>query len=131
MLELFKLPRELGEFDGATVRVGAGKYGPYVNYGKVYISIPKEVDPVTLSLEGAVQLILQHRLDDAKRHLKTFEQDAELEVMNGRYGPYLSYKKQNYKLPRNLHDKAESLTYEECMEIINAAPEPTQRRRRK
>ena len=131
VLELFKLPRELGEFDGATVRVGAGKYGPYVNYGKVYISIPKEVDPVTLSLEGAVQLILQHRLDDAKRHLKTFEQDAELEVMNGRYGPYLSYKKQNYKLPRNLHDKAESLTYEECMEIINAAPEPTQRRRRK
>ena len=131
VLELFKLPRELGEFDGTTVRVGAGKYGPYVNYGKVYISIPKEVDPVTLSLEGAVQLILQHRLDDAKRHLKTFEQDAELEVMNGRYGPYLSYKKQNYKLPRNLHDKAESLTYEECMEIINAAPEPTQRRRRK
>ena len=131
VLELFKLPRELGEFDGTTVRVGAGKYGPYVNYGKVYISIPKDVDPVTLSLEGAVQLILQHRLDDAKRHLKTFEQDAELEVMNGRYGPYLSYKKQNYKLPRNLHDKAESLTYEECMEIINAAPEPSQRRRRK
>ena len=131
VLELFKLPRELGEFDGVMVRVGAGKYGPYVNYDKVYISIPKDVDPVTLSLEGAVQMILQHRLDDAKKHLKTFEEDPELEVMNGRYGPYLSYKKQNFKLPRNLHEKAESLTYEQCMEIINAAPEQPQRRRRK
>ena len=72
-------------------------------------------------------MILQFRLDEARKHLKTFEEDADLEVMNGRYGPYLVYKQQNYKLPKNLHEKAESLTYEECMEIINNAPAPTQK----
>ena len=123
-LDLFKLPRELGDFDGEMVKIGAGKFGPYINIGKTYISIPKETDPLAISLEQAVQMILQHRLDEARKHLKTFEEDTELEVMNGRYGPYLVYKKQNYKLPKNLHDKAESLTYEECMDIINNAPAP-------
>lgn len=123
-LDLFKLPRELGDFDGEMVKIGSGKFGPYINIGKTYISIPKETDPLTISLEHAVQMILQYRLDEARKHLKTFEEDAELEVMNGRYGPYLVYKKQNYKLPKNLHDKAESLTYEECMDIINNAPAP-------
>ena len=123
-LELFRLPRELGEFDDSIVKIGAGKFGPYINIGKTYISIPKETDPLSITLEQAVQIILQYRLDEARKHLKTFEEDAELEVMNGRYGPYLSYKQQNYKLPKNMHDRAESLTYEECMEIINNAPAP-------
>ena len=123
-LELFRLPRELGEYDDCIVKIGAGKFGPYINIGKSYISIPKGTDPLSITLEQAVQIILQYRLDEARKHLKTFEEDAELEVMNGRYGPYLSYKKQNYKLPKNMHDKAESLTYEECMEIINNAPAP-------
>jgi GTP-binding protein TypA/BipA len=126
-LELFKLPRELGEFDDSIVKIGAGKFGPYINIDKTYISIPKETDPLSISLEQAVQMILQFRLDEARKHLKTFEEDADLEVMNGRYGPYLVYKQQNYKLPKNLHEKAESLTYEECMEIINNAPAPTQK----
>ena len=123
-LELFRLPRELGEYDDCIVKIGAGKFGPYINIGKSYISIPKDTDPLSITLEQAVQIILQYRLDEARKHLKTFEEDAELEVMNGRYGPYLSYKKQNYKLPKNMHDRAESLTYEECMEIINNAPAP-------
>ena len=123
-LELFRLPRELGEYDDCLVKIGAGKFGPYINIGKSYISIPKGTDPLSITLEQAVQIILQYRLDEARKHLKTFEEDAELEVMNGRYGPYLSYKKQNYKLPKNMHDRAESLTYEECMEIINNAPAP-------
>ena len=123
-LELFRLPRELGEFDDSIVKIGAGKFGPYINIGKTYISIPKETDPLSITLEQAVQIILQYRLDEARKHLKTFEEDADLEVMNGRYGPYLSYKQQNYKLPKNMHDRAESLTYEECMEIINNAPAP-------
>ena len=123
-LELFRFPRELGEYDESIVKIGAGKFGPYINIGKTYISIPKEVDPLSITLEQAVQIILQFRLDEARKHLKTFEEDAELEVMNGRYGPYLSYKKQNYKLPKNMHDRAESLTYEECMEVINNAPAP-------
>jgi DNA topoisomerase-1 len=123
-LELFRLPRELGEFDDSIVKIGAGKFGPYINIGKSYISIPKDTDPLSITLEQAVQIILQYRLDEARKHLKTFEEDADLEVMNGRYGPYLSYKQQNYKLPKNMHDRAESLTYEECMEIINNAPAP-------
>ncbi|MCM1516529.1 MAG: type I DNA topoisomerase [Paraprevotella sp.] len=123
-LELFKLPKELGEYDGFTVKIGAGKFGPYINYNKSYISIPKDTDPMSISLEQAVQMILQYRLDEARKHLKTFEEEPELEVMNGRYGPYLVYKNQNYKLPKSMHDKAEDLTYEECMEVINNAPSP-------
>lgn len=130
-LELFKLPRELGEFDDEMVKIGAGKFGPYINIGKTYISIPKETDPLAITLEQAVQMILQYRLDEARKHLKKFEEDPELEVMNGRYGPYLSYKKQNYKLPKSLHDKAESLSYEECMDIINNAPAPAAKSSRK
>ena len=84
-----------------------------------------------MSLEQAVQMILQYRLDEAKKHLKTFEEDADLEVMAGRYGPYLAYKQQNYKLPKNLHEKAEQLTYKECMEIINNAPTPASKPTRK
>lgn len=124
-MELFKLPKELGEFDNDTVKIGAGKFGPYINIGKTYISIPKDRDPLSISLEQAVQIILQHRLDEARKHLKTFEEDADLEVMNGRYGPYIVYKQQNYKLPKNMHERAESLTYEECMGIINSAPAST------
>lgn len=123
-LELFKLPKELGEYDGFTVKIGAGKFGPYVHYDKSYISIPKDKDPLTITLEQAVKIILQYRLDEARKHLKTFEEEPDLEVMNGRYGPYLVYKKQNYKLPKNMHDKAENLTYEECMKIINNAQNP-------
>jgi DNA topoisomerase-1 len=130
-VELFNLPRELGEFDGFNVKIGAGKFGPYIHTGNVYISIPKETDPLTLTLEQAVQIILQYRLDEAKKHLKTFSEDPDLEVMAGRYGPYLVYKNQNYKLPKNLHDKAEQITYEECMEIINNAPAPTTKTTRK
>ena len=130
-LELFRLPRELGEYDDSIVKIGAGKFGPYVNIGNTYISIPKGTDPLAITLEQAVQMILQFRLDEARKHLKTFEEDAELEVMNGRYGPYIVYKKQNYKLPKNLHEKAESLTYAECMEIINNAPAPVAKVTRK
>ena len=130
-LELFRLPRELGEYDDSTVKIGAGKFGPYVNIGNTYISIPKGMDPLSITLEQAVQMILQFRLDEARKHLKTFEEDPDLEVMNGRYGPYLVYKKQNYKLPKNMHEKAESLTYAECMEIINNAPAPAAKVTRK
>ena len=130
-LELFRLPRELGEFDGNIVKIGAGKYGPYINIGKMYISIPKEMDPMKISLEKAVQMILQQRLENAKKHLKSFPNDKDLEVLDGRYGPYIVYKKANYKLPKTMHDRAEELTYEECMEIVNNAPAPTQKKKKK
>ena len=118
-LELFRLPRELGEFEGEIVKIGAGRFGPYINIDRTYISMPKDVDPLEITLEHAVNLILQQRLDEAHRHLKQFDEDPDLEVMNGRYGPYLVYKGQNYKLPKSMHDHAEELSYDECMDIIN------------
>ena len=124
-LELFKLPKELGDYDGFTVKIGSGRFGPYVHYDKSYISIPKGTDPLSITLEQAVKIILQYRLDEARKHLKTFEEEPELEVMNGRYGPYLVYKKQNYKLPKSMYDRAEDLTYEECMEVISNAQNPS------
>ena len=118
-LELFKLPREVGEFEGAKVIIGAGRFGPYVLHNKKYVSIPKGMDPMTITLTDAITLIQDKRKQEAQRHLKTFEQEPDLEVLNGRYGPYLAYKGKNYRLPKALHEKAAELTYEECMNIIN------------
>ena len=88
------------------------------------------MDPMKISLEKAVQMILQQRLENAKKHLKSFPEDKDLEVLDGRYGPYIVYKKANYKLPKTMHDHAEELTYEECMEIVNNAPAPTQKKKK-
>ena len=117
-LSLFKLPRTLGDFEGETVTVGTGRFGPYVLHSKKYVSIPKDVDPMEITLEAAISLIEERRQGEAAAHLKSFDEDAELEVMNGRFGPYLKYKGINYKLPKSVKEPA-SLTYEECMEIIN------------
>lgn len=121
-LELFRLPRELGEYEGTKVVVGAGRFGPYVLHNKKYVSLPKTEDPMTISLGTAVCLIERKRIQEKQRHIKAFDGEPGLEVMNGRYGPYLAYGGKNYRLPKNLHDKADELTLEECMEIINSAP---------
>ena len=117
-LELFKLPRTLGEFEGSAILIGAGRFGPYVLHDKKYVSIPKGTDPMTISLEEAVDLINGKRQQEQQRHLKSFEQDAEMEVLNGRYGPYISYNGKNYRMPKALHAKAAELTYEQCLEIV-------------
>ena len=119
-LELFKLPRTLGEYEGSPVSVGTGRFGPYVLHQKKYVSIPKDVDPMSITLEDAMKLIDERRKNEASAHLKTFEEDAELEVMNGRFGPYLKYQGANYKLPKSIKDP-DSLTYEECMAYIEKA----------
>ncbi len=118
-LELFKLPRTVGEFEGSPVVIGVGKYGPYVMHDHKYVSIPKTENPMTVTLDTAVELILNKRNQETQRHLKTFEEEPKLEVMNGRYGPYLCYDGKNYRLPKNLHAKAAELSLQECMEIIN------------
>ena len=118
-LELFKLPRTLGELDGELVTVGAGRFGPYVLHKKKYVSIPKDKDPMTITLDEARELIEANQKAEQQRHLKKFEEDPKLEVMNGRYGPYIAYDGKNYRLPKNLHEKAAELTYEECMKIVN------------
>ena len=119
-LELFKLPRTVGEFEGMPVVIGAGRFGPYIMHNKKYVSLPKTEDPMTISLGTAVALIEQKRQQETQRHLKTFDEEPLLEVMNGRYGPYLAYDGKNYRLPKNLHEKAADLTLQECMDIINA-----------
>ena len=127
-LELFKLPRDLGQFEGTDVVIGAGRFGPYVLHDKKYTSLPKEEDPLTISLDAAINLIQKKRLQDAQRHLKTFEEDAKMEVMNGRYGPYIAYDGKNYRMPKALHDKAAELTYDQCMDIVRNAPEPKRKK---
>ena len=130
-LELFKLPREVGEFEGATITIGAGRFGPYVLHNRKYVSIPKGEDPMSITLERAIKLIQEKRDAEKKRHLKTFEEDDKLEILNGPYGPYIAYDGKNYRLPKNKLDSAEELTYDECMTIIKEAPEPKPARRRK
>ena len=116
--ELFRLPRELGKYLGKTVSVGAGKYGPYVVHNGTYVSIPKDVDPLKITFEEAVIMIHKKHVEEEERHLKKFE-GADMEILNGRYGPYIVYKGNNYRLPKNMHDRAKDLTEEECMQVIN------------
>ena len=118
-LDLFQLPRTVGEYEGTSVVIGAGRFGPYVLHNKQFVSLPKGEDPLTFTLENAIQLIQEKRQQDQKRHIKAFEEDKDLEVMNGRYGPYLAYKGKNYRLPKALHSKLDSLTYDDCMKIID------------
>ena len=130
-LELFKLPRELGEFEGTKVSVGTGRFGPYVQHNRKYVSIPKGEDPMTITLDRAIELIQEKRETEQKRHLKSFVEDEKLELLNGKYGPYIAYDGKNYRLPKNKMENVEALTYEECMTIIKEAPEPKTARRRK
>lgn len=122
-MELFKLPRQLGKYENLPVTIGAGRFGPYVLHNKKYVSLPKGCDPMAVTLEEAVKLIEGKRMEEVQRHLKKFEEDPKLEVLNGRYGPYIAYDGKNYRLPKNLHDKAAELSYDECMAIVNDTPQ--------
>ena len=117
-LELFRLPRVAGQFEGTDVTIGAGRFGPYVLHNKKYVSIPKDIDPLEITIDEAVALIEKSRKAEQQRHLKTFDEDPKLEVMNGRYGPYIAYDGKNYRLPKAMHEKAAELTYQECMAIV-------------
>ena len=122
-MELFKLPRQLGKYENLPVTIGAGRFGPYVLHNKKYVSLPKGCDPMAVTLEEAVKLIEGKRKEEVQRHLKKFEEDPKLAVLNGRYGPYIAYDGKNYRLPKNLHDKAAELSYDECMAIVNDTPQ--------
>ena len=123
-LELFKLPHTLGEYEGLTVTVGAGRFGPYVLHDGKYVSIPKGTDPLDIDLEQAVALIEEKRKSEQEKYLKSFDDQPDLEVLNGRYGPYISYKGANYRLPKSVSDP-KSLTVEQCMDIINSQTKKT------
>jgi len=130
-LELFKLPREVGEYEGSTVTIGAGRFGPYVLHNRKYVSIPKGEDPMSITLDRAIELINEKRSSEQKRHIKTFEEDSKMELLNGRYGPYIAYDGKNYRIPKNKQENVEALTYDECMTIVKEAPEPKTRTRKK
>ena len=118
-LDLFRLPRMLGEYEDEPITVGSGRFGPYVLHKKQYTSLPKGVDPLSVTIADAVRLIEEKRRQENQKHLKTFDEDPLLEVMNGRYGPYLCYDGKNYRMPKSMHERAKQLTYEECMNVIN------------
>ncbi len=128
-LRLFDLPRTLGELDGQPVAVGVGRYGPYVHAGSEYASLPKGMDPLSVTLEEAVQLLREKQDADAKRVIKTFDEDASLQVLNGRWGPYIACDGKNYRLAKSV--KADQLTYEEARKIIDAAGTETKEGKKK
>ena len=117
-LDLFRLPRTLGEFEGEEVRVGVGKFGPYVAHQKKYTSLEKNDDPLCITLERAIELIQAKREQDQKSHLRVYTEEPELEVRSGRYGPYIAYQGTNYRIPKAQAERAAELTYEEVKKII-------------
>jgi DNA topoisomerase-1 len=127
-LELFKLPRKLGETpDGLPVLASVGRFGPYVRYGDKYVSI-RDDDPYTIELPRALELIEEKKIEDANRIIQDFEEEG-IQVLNGRYGPYITDKTKNARVPKDREPK--SLTLEECIELLAAAPERGRRGKKK
>ncbi|GHB29114.1 type I DNA topoisomerase [Mongoliitalea lutea] len=120
-LELFKLPREVGEFEGKNMVVGVGRFGPYVRHDGKFVSLKKEQDPLSITEAEAIALIQEKREADEKKHIKTFEENPEIQILNGRWGPYIKFGKNNFKIPKD--KEAEQLTYAETIEIIEAPQE--------
>lgn len=117
-LSLFSLPRTLGQFEGADVTVGTGRFGPYVQHNRKYASLPKNADPFSITLDDAIALIEEKRKAEAQKYIKNFgEEEPELQILNGRYGPYLSYKGENYRLPKTAGNP-QDLTAAMCLDII-------------
>ncbi|REE05647.1 type I DNA topoisomerase [Marinoscillum furvescens] len=120
-LELFKLPREVGEFEGEVMTAAVGRYGPYIRHQGKFVSLKPEQDPLTITEEEAIELIQQKREEDANKYIKTFDEDENVFVLNGRYGPYIKFGKKNVKIPKD--KKPEELTFEECKELAEKTPE--------
>jgi DNA topoisomerase-1 len=116
-LKLFDLPRELGTYENKKVVVGVGRFGPYVRHDGKFVSLKKGIDdPLTIGLDRAIELIEEKRERDNKKTIKTFEENKDLQILNGRWGPYISFKKKNYKIPKD--KEASALSYEECLKLI-------------
>ena len=130
-LKLFEFPRSLGTYEGSDVTVAIGRFGPYVKHAGKFISIPKDIAPAEITIEQAEDLIKAKRDAENKKVVKIFTEDPDLQILNGRYGIYIAYKKNNYKIPRTVENPAE-LTLEQCREIISqqdSKPQKTTRSR--
>jgi DNA topoisomerase-1 len=120
-LELFKMPRDLGLFEDKPVVVNIGRFGPYVLHDKKFVSIPKDIDPYDISSETAIELIKAKRISDANRTIKLFDENPDVQILNGRFGPYIRAGKKNVKIPKGKEPK--DLTLEECLTLAENAPE--------
>ncbi|MBK0378801.1 type I DNA topoisomerase [Mucilaginibacter segetis] len=128
-LELFKLPKAVGEFEGKVMKVAIGRFGPYISHNGAFVSLPKEIDPLDVTEEQAIELINAKRKKDAEKLIKTFDEDPTVKVLNGRWGPYIEFGKQNVKIPKD-KDPA-SLTFEECKALADAAEKAPKKSGRK
>jgi len=117
-IELFKLPKKVGQFEDKDMTVAIGKFGPYVRHDGAFYSLTKEIDPLDLTEEQAIELIVTKRKRDAERVIKTFAEAADVKVLNGRWGPYIEFGKQNVKIPKDKEPTA--LTFEECKALADA-----------
>ena len=129
-LDLFKLPRTLGSVDGAEVTVGTGKFGPYIQHRKQYVSIPKDMDPMTITLEEAEELMHQKQEEEAKKLIKAFDEEPELKIMNGRFGPYIQFKSQNFRIPKAEQKRVAEFTIEDCRKFMEQDEKATPKIRR-
>jgi DNA topoisomerase-1 len=120
-LELMKLPRQMGDFEEKPVVVAIGRFGPYVSHDKKFVSIPKDLDPYTITYDQSVELIQNKRIADANRTIKLFPENPEIQILNGRFGPYIKAGTKNVKIPKDKEPK--DLTLEECVELAANAPE--------
>ena len=116
-LKLFEMPRTLGTFEGKEVVVAIGKYGPYIKHDGKFVSVPKDMSPYSITLDDATELIKEKRSSEAKKVLMTFDEEPDLQVMNGRFGAYIVYKKVNYKIPKKYD--ATNLTLADCRAIVS------------
>lgn len=118
-LKLFEYPKLLGKYEDNDVTVAIGRFGPYVKHNKLFVSIPKDIEPAALTLDEAVQLINDKRQAQANRIVRTFDEDPDMQILNGRFGIYIAYKGSNYKIPKTVSDPA-ALSLAECLELVNA-----------
>lgn len=123
-LKLFDLPRTIGEYEGKDMVAAIGRFGPFIRHDGKFISIPKDLNPLTITADEAIELIQEKRKKDEQRFLKKFDEDPDMEILNGRFGPYIAYKGNNYRIPKTVTDPA-ALTLEECLKIIAEAAEKT------
>jgi DNA topoisomerase-1 len=119
-LELFKLPRVLGEYEEKPVKANIGRYGPYVQLGKLFVSLPEEDDPMTVNLDRAIELIKVKQEEEKNKIIKLFPENEDVQLLNGRYGAYLKIGRSNFRLPKDKDPK--ELTLEECLEIAENQP---------
>ena len=125
-LALFDLPKNIGEYEGEVMTVAVGRFGPYVRHAGKFYSLPKDIDPLSCTAEQAIEIIREKRESEEKSLLKSFAEDADLSIRTGRFGPYLKYKTDNYKLPKDVDPT--SMSYDDCMKLIAETPAKTARK---